>query len=102
MPSYTVLKQGFFHGRLYDPDGKRPILHTTKKFPPKGKNKVEDVPSWLEALPEETSAECKKRLAAENKSSKANTKKAASDIADIQDASFMAEGEKSSTVETLG
>lgn len=93
MPSYKVLKDGFFHGRLYTPDGKRNVLHTDEPFP-KGK-----LPKWLEAIPEETAAEKKKRLAAEKKASAAEKKKAEDDKKDIESASFLAA--ESGAVETL-
>lgn len=102
MPSYKVLKPGFFGGRLYDPTGKRPVLHTDKPFPLK--NKVEQVPSWLKPIDKaETAAQAKARKAAETKAANAAAKKAEQDQKDIADASFMGEGEtgQSSAVETL-
>lgn len=107
MPSYKVIKPGFFHGRLYDPLGKRPVLHIDKPFPFKkdektGKNtKVEDVPSWLEPGKPETAAQVKKRIAAETKAANAAAEKSEADQKEIDEASFMGAGEKSSTVETL-
>lgn len=59
MPSYKVTSVGFMFGRLYDPNGKRKILHADKPLKP--------VPSWLEPIKEETSAQRKKRVAAEKK-----------------------------------
>ena len=106
MPSYKVLEPGFFNGRLYHPEGKRAVLHTDKPFPFKvnketGKNtKVENVPSWLKRLAEETAAQKKKREAAEAAAAEAN-EKAAADQKDIKDANFLGDGEKSKTVETL-
>ena len=60
MPSYKVVAPGFIHGRIYKPNGKRKVVHTDKPFPLK--NKVEQVPSWLEAMEEETAAQRKARL----------------------------------------
>lgn len=99
MPSYKVLKPGFFNGRLYDPDGKRRTLHTDKPFP--SKDKKEQIPSWLAPLKAESAAQKKKREAAEKKAAAAATDKAEQDQKEISEASFMGEGEKSSTVETL-
>lgn len=107
MPSYKVLKQGFFHGRLYDPNGKRSVLHTDKPFPFKvnkktgKKTKVEDIPSWLEAGIPETAEQVKKRKKKEKAAELAAAEKAESDEKDIAEASFMGEGETSDTVETL-
>ena len=99
MPSYKVLSPGFINGRLYDPDGKRPVLHADQPFPKKGGK--EQVPSWLEAIQSETAAEAKKRKTAETKAAKAAAEKSAEDKKDIAEASFMGEGEKSNTVTTL-
>ena len=99
MPSYKVLKQGFFGGKLYNPDGKRNTLHTEKPFP--SKDKKEQVPTWLEAIVGETPAQAKARKGAETKAANAAAKKAKDDKQEIADASFMGEGEASNTVETL-
>lgn len=100
MPSYKVIEQGFFNGELYKPNGKRSVLHTDEEFP-KGKDKKEQVPSWLERIKDETAAEKKKRVATEKKDAVAAKKKAADDQKDISDASFMGDGENSASVETL-
>ncbi|QGT52260.1 hypothetical protein [Vibrio phage MZH0603] len=92
MPSYKVKQMGFFDGRLYDPNGKRPVLHTDKELKP--------VPKWLEPIKSETPAQAKKRKAAESKAAKAAAEKAEADKQDIAEASFMGDGE-SSNVETL-
>ena len=99
MPSYKVLEQGFFDGKLYSPTGKRRVLHTDNPFPKKGK--IEQVPKWLTPLEGKTDAEVKKLKAAEIKASKV-----ASDIKDkadrdIREMSFMGEGESANIVETL-
>lgn len=45
MPTYRVLKQGFRHGRLYHPQGRRPALVETTPFTDeKGENPK---PSWV-------------------------------------------------------
>lgn len=101
MPSYKVKSKGFFDGKIYDPDGKRTMLHTEKPFPKK--NNKEQVPSWLEAIKSETPAQAKARKAAETKAANAAKKKAEDDKKDIADASFLGEGEstQTNTVETL-
>lgn len=99
MPRYKVLIKGFFGGRLYDPEGKRRILHTEEPFP--SKDKVEQVPKWLEALKSETSADAKSRKAADAKTAKTAKQKHKDDQKEISDASFLGEGENNKTVETL-
>lgn len=61
MPSYEVLEKGFMYGRIYDPKGKRRVLHSDTPLNP--------VPDWLKPIKEvvETAAEKKARLAAEKK-----------------------------------
>lgn len=98
MPSYKVKSKGFFDGRMYDPAGKRRVLHTEKPFP--SKDKKEQVPAWLEAIQGETAAQAKARKGAETKAANAAKKKAEDDNKDITEASFMASGE-SANVETL-
>ena len=125
MPSYKVLEPGFYGGRMYAPDGKRPVLHTEEPFP--SKNGKEQVPSWVERIgekpvqqqaPANNDGPSVKELKAEltelgvefkGNASKATLielleshKKAQQDRQDIAEASFMGEGEQaSSTVETL-
>ena len=99
MPSYKVKSKGFFDGKLYDPEGKRTVLHTEKPFPNRPKSKVEDVPSWLEAIKSETPAQASVRKGAETKAANAAKKKAEADKKDIAEASFL--GETANTVETL-
>lgn len=100
MPSYKVISKGFHGGHLYDPQGKRRVLHTEKPFV---KNKKEYVPSWLETIKPETAAQAKARKGAETKAANAEKKKAADDKKEIDSASFMGDGEapKSNAVETL-
>jgi hypothetical protein len=59
MPSYTVISDGFFGGRIYSPTGKRKVLHVDEKF-----NKC---PSWLKPIKGETAAEKGARTKADNK-----------------------------------
>ena len=102
MPSYKVIKKGFYNGTIYDPNGKRRVLHTEKPFP--SKDKKEQVPSWLEAIKAETAAQAKARKAAETKATNAAKKKAEDDQKDIDNASFLGDGESTKTdsnVETL-
>jgi len=103
MPKYKVVKSGFYSGRLYEPNGKRPVLHTDKPFPEKtvGKKKVEQVPSWLERLADETPAQAKKRVAAEKKTKASDSAKAKSDKKEIENTSFLAGDSKGSNVEVL-
>lgn len=42
MPSYQVIRPGFIEGKLYDPDGKRPVYNTDKT--------LKKVPSWLKPI----------------------------------------------------
>jgi len=94
MPRYKVKEKGFYNSKTYDPNGKRPFLYTDKPLKP--------VPSWLEPMKAETAAQKKKRLAAEKKAAKEAEKKAKSDQKDIDDLTFMGDGQKAdSTVETL-
>tara|TARA_R110002126_G_scaffold198829_2_gene346392 strand:+ start:756 stop:1061 length:306 start_codon:yes stop_codon:yes gene_type:complete len=101
MPSYKVISKGFHGGLLYDPEGKRRVLHTEKPFP--SKDKKEKVPAWLEATKAETPAQAKARKAAETKAAKAAKKKNEEDNKDIAEASFLGDGETatSAAVETL-
>ena len=97
MPSYKVISKGFFGGHLYDPAGKRRVLHTEKPFP--SKDKKEQVPAWLEAIQGETAAQAKARKTAETKAANAAKKEADEQQKDIAEASFL--GETNSNVETL-
>ena len=47
MPSYKVLERGF-DKHLYDPEGKRRVLHRDEPYPII--DGVEQVPSWLERI----------------------------------------------------
>tara|TARA_R110000737_G_scaffold73663_1_gene102517 strand:+ start:2401 stop:2718 length:318 start_codon:yes stop_codon:yes gene_type:complete len=105
MPSYKVISKGFFSGHLYDPAGKRRVLHTEKPFP--SKDKKEQVPAWLEAIQGETAAQAKARKTAETKAANAANaakKEADEQQKDIAEASFLGTGESGNTdsnVETL-
>tara|TARA_R110000787_G_C13443392_1_gene446707 strand:+ start:28553 stop:28852 length:300 start_codon:yes stop_codon:yes gene_type:complete len=99
MPSYKVISKGFFGGHLYDPAGKRRVLHTEKPFP--SKDKKEQVPAWLEAIQGETAAQAKARKTAETKATNAAKKEADEQQKDIAEASFLGAGETNSNVETL-
>lgn len=90
MPSYRVKEKGFFDGRIYDPNGKRPVLVVDKPFTKK------NMPSWVEPI-KETTTQSKARQTAAKKQTEAAKKKAAEDKKDIENASFMGGGE----VETL-
>lgn len=108
MPRYKVKpgQKGFAAGTLYEAGGKRPILHRAEPYPSstkglkKGQKAVEQVPSWLERMPDESPATEKARKAAETKAQKAADKKAAEDAQEIADVTFTkVDGSK---VETLG
>ncbi len=96
MPQYKVIAPGFYDGKMYAPEGKRRVLHTDMPF-----NKKNPMPSWVEEMKSETAAAKKKREAAEKKAAGADAEKAEQDEKDIQDASFMGDGEAGSSVETL-
>lgn len=99
MPSYKVISKGFHGGHLYDPNGKRRVLHAEKPFP--SKDKKEQIPEWLEAIQGETAAQAKARKGAETKAANAAKKEADEQQKEIAEASFMGEGETSNAVETL-
>lgn len=124
MPSYKVIAKGF-DGRVYDPNGKRNVLHRDEPFPKK--NGKEQVPSWLEPMepakaaePAKTDGPTVKELKAEltelgvefkGNASKAvltelletakAAKQKAADDSEVAGASFLAEGNQSPAVETL-
>lgn len=95
MPKYKVKEKGFYGGKIYDPKGKRPFLHVDRTLKP--------VPKWLEPMKAETAVQKKKRIAAEKRQTDADKKKKADDKKDIDNMTFMGDGEKakSSAVETL-
>lgn len=92
MPTYKVLEKGFHGARIYDPVGKRRKLHTDEPFP--SKNGKEQVPSWLEAVEPETTANKKRR----EKAAKKAAEKIEQDQKDVMGASFITD---SNAVETL-
>ena len=96
MPRYKVIAPGFANGMLYKPNGKRSVLHTDKPF-----TKKNPMPSWLTDMPKESEAVRKKREAQEKSQAEADGDKSEQDKKDIQDASFLGEGEAGSKVETL-
>ena len=98
MPSYKVLKKGFYQGTTYDPEGKRRVLHRDKPFTKK--NGKEDVPSWLEPIKvSKKDADKAKKQQAEDVA--AASKKKKQDREDIETASFIDDVSESSKVETL-
>lgn len=108
MPRYKVIETGFFNGKMYSPNGKRKELHTAEPFPKstkglkKGQKGVEQVPSWLKRLPDQSPAEEQARIAVEEAEALAAAEALANDQKEIENASFMGEGEKAdSGVETL-
>jgi hypothetical protein len=99
VPRYKVLRQGFYGGRRYSPDGPRDVLYAEKPFSKKGGK--EQVPRWLERLPDETAKAQRAREAAEaRRKAAADTKQAEdqTDIATMQEPNF---GGSAGTVETL-
>lgn len=110
MPRYKVKVPGFYEGRFYDPNGKRPVLETDKPFTKKNK-----MPSWLTDMPKESDAVKKKREAQEVSQAAADEQKDTDDKNEIATASSAGDGEdtsflgkvknavagKSSNVETL-
>lgn len=92
MPTYKVLREGFFGGATYSPDGKRPTLTTDRPLKP--------VPSWLEEMKPEVAAEGKKPTKAEaTAAAKAAAEaEAATNKANLDAADFTG---GSNTVETL-
>lgn len=95
MPRYKVIAPGFYEKRLYSPEGKRKFLDTPKPF-----TKKNPMPSWLAEMPKESAAVKKKREAQEVSQQAAAADKAEQDDGDMQEASFLGEGE-SSVVETI-
>lgn len=90
---YKVESPGFWNGMMYSPrHPRRNVLSVDKAFKPKEK------PSWLgDELKAETPAQKRARDAAV----KELQRKVDDDRKAITDASFMGDGEKSTTVETL-
>lgn len=68
MPQYKVIKPGFYNGKMYDPDGKRPVLVTDKPFP---KDKT---PSWVLPMKGRSQSAAEKE-AAENEVAEAKKQK---------------------------
>jgi hypothetical protein len=86
---------------LYDPVGKRRMLHVDKPFTD-GEGQ-ECVPEWLEALPVETPAQVKARKTSDAKAKKASKKKVEEDKKAVEGASFMDGGSRATdgAVESL-
>lgn len=94
--TYRVIAPGFHGGKLYDPAGKRQILTVDKPFK-KGK-----LPSWLAEMPSESKAVREKREAQEASQTATDQEQHQEQQQDIENASFLGEGESSSSiVETL-
>ena len=87
MPRYQVIAPGFFGGKYYNPEGKRRTLTTSKPFPKK------ELPSWLAPMPKESEAVRKKREAQEASQVATDDEKAKQDQQDINDVSFLGDGE---------
>lgn len=99
MPQYKVNAPGFYDSKLYDPEGKRPVLYVDKPF-----TKKNPMPSWVSEMPKESAGLKKKREALEKAQVNLDAEKAEQDKEDIADASFMGEGEKvtpDNNVETI-
>ena len=89
MPRYKVDAPGFYEGRLYDPNGKRKFLNVDKPFTKKNKK-----PSWVSDMPQESEVVRLKREAQEASQLAADAEKAEQDEKDINEASFLGDGEK--------
>lgn len=90
MLRYKINKPGFHLGRLYDPNGKRPILYTSKPFPKKkGKNgkQEEQVPSWMTRMPDENQTETQLRETAEEEAARLEKERKEADDREVT--SFM-------------
>ena len=82
MPQYKVLEKGFHGGKLYDPEGKRPVLHTDKPF-----TKKNPMPKWLGEMPKESAELKAKREAYEKAQAELAEAKAEADEAELAAAS---------------
>lgn len=90
MPRYEVIKPGFMNDTLHKPGHPRHGHVITDK-------PLKPIPSWLKLAKDESAGQKKARA----KADKAGADKAKDDKQDIENASFLGEGEKSSSVETL-
>lgn len=79
MFSYKAKEPGFYEGKLYSPEGKRPVL--------KLKDKLKNVPTWLELVDGEVK-------------SKRGANKRKEDRKEIEGTSFL-DGENKPTVKVL-
>ena len=87
MPRYKVKKPGFFQGRLYGPNGKRSTIVTDKPLDP--------VPSWVEIIKAGTTTQRKTRATKKKTTTEKSTQE------QVEELSFIGEGEKASKVEVL-
>ena len=83
MPQYKVLEKGFFAGELYDPVGKRRVLHTDKPFT-KGKKSKNPMPKWLAQMPKESAGLKAKREKLEKAQAELDEAKLEADEADLK------------------
>ena len=81
MLRYKVLEKGFAKGRMYDPLGKRNILHSDEPIKP--------VPSWLEPMKEESAAAKKKRETATAKANLETAERLDNEKSDIEAVTFI-------------
>lgn len=96
MPRYKVKSPGFYNGKLYDPEGKRPVLETDKPFTRKN-----PMPKWLGDMPKESAELKAKREAYEKAAADLNAEKAQQDSKDINAASTEGDGEKPSFIDKV-
>lgn len=96
MPSYKVIKPGFFGGKFYHPEGKRPVLFSSKPFSKK------DMPSWLSQMPKESAAVKAKREAQEESRAAAEAAKAEQDRNEIAHASTAGDAVDTSFIDKAG
>jgi hypothetical protein len=91
MPSYKVVKPGFYDGVYHDPEGKYNTLSVPKPFDP--------VPKWLTPIPEVKQSRAEKQLRAEKE--QADLDKLAQDKIAVDAVRFDNPPSLSNAVETL-
>ena len=91
MPRYKVIEPGFFGGKYYHPEGKRPVLEVDKPF-----NKKNPMPKWVSDMPKESPALKEKREALEKAQAELEKAKASEQKDAIKAASSDGAGEAQS------
>ena len=93
MALYQVIAEGFYEGKLFQPNGKRNKLYREKAF--------KQCPSWLKPIKEMTAAEKKAEAAAAKKAAEQQEKDAAEKKTEVDSVTFIDTPDASSKVETL-